>query len=249
MTRIIGRLDVKGRRLIKGIQYEGVRVIGDALDYVRKYYASGIDELVYIDAVASLYGRPSMDELLKDTVEEVFVPVTAGGGVNTVDDVRSLLSSGADKVAINTGAIRNPSLISEIADRFGSQCVVISIQAKQTDTKKWEAYVECGREKTGIDVIEWARKVEELGAGEILLTAIDKDGTYRGGGDIPLVRQVSEFANIPVIASGGIGSSEDVSKLIDAGYADALAIGKALHFERLDMVSIRQAIKNTKRGG
>ncbi|NKB75849.1 MAG: imidazole glycerol phosphate synthase subunit HisF [Gammaproteobacteria bacterium] len=247
MTRIIGRLDVKGRRLIKGIQYEGVRVIGDALDYARKYYAAGIDELVYIDAVASLYGRPSMSQLLKDTVEEVFVPVTAGGGVNTVDDVRLLLSSGADKVAINTGAIRNPSLISEIADRFGSQCVVISIQAKQTATDKWEAYVECGREKTGIDVIEWAKEVEKLGAGEILLTAIDKDGTYRGG-DIPLVQQVAGFANIPVIASGGIGSVEDVSDLIDSGYADALAIGKALHFERLDMASIRQAVKNTKRG-
>ena len=246
MTRVIGRLDVKGRRLIKGIQYEGVRVIGDALDFAKKYYANGIDELVYIDAVASLYGRPSMTELLKDTVEDVFVPVTAGGGINSVEDVRSLLSSGADKVAINTGAIRNPSLISEVAERFGSQCMVVSIQAKQIDSHKWEAYVECGRERTGVDVMEWAKKVEALGAGEILLTAIDKDGTYRGA-DLDLIRGVAQSAAIPVIASGGIGSEEDVVAAIDEGFADALAIGKALHFERLEMPEIRHAVSSCKR--
>ena len=246
MTRVIGRLDVKGRRLIKGIQYEGVRVIGDALDFAKKYYADGIDELVYIDAVASLYGRPSMTDLLKDTVQDVFVPVTAGGGINSVDDVRNLLSSGADKVAINTGAIRCPTLISEISDRFGSQCVVVSIQAKQIGDDKWEAYVECGRERTGVDVLEWAQKVESLGAGEILLTAIDKDGTYRGA-DLALTKLVAQSASIPVIASGGIGSEDDIIDAIDEGYADALAIGKALHFERLGMSEIRHAVSSCKR--
>ena len=238
MVRIIGRLDVKGRRLIKGVQYEGVRVIGDALDFAKKYYHQGIDELVYLDTVASLYGRPSMEELLVDTVEEVFVPVTAGGGVTSVEDVRRLLKSGADKVAINTAAMSNPHLISEVADKFGIQCVVASIQAKKIINNRWEAYVDCGRERTGVDVLEWATKVESLGAGEIMITSIDRDGTVKGA-DIDLVRSVSSSSSIPVIASGGIGSVDDFYEAVDYGLADAVAIGKALHFEQISISSIR----------
>lgn len=242
MIRVIGRLDVKGRRLIKGVQYEGVRVIGDALDYAKKYYTAGIDELIYIDAVASLYGRPSMGDLLIDTVEEVFVPVTAGGGVTTVDDVKMLLSSGADKVAINTAAVRRPELISEAAERFGSQCVVLSVQAKHLSDGKWEVYVECGREKTGLDVHDWVVKAEAMGAGEVLLTAIDQDGTCRGG-DVELIKTVSQAVNIPVIASGGLGSENDVKEIIEQGEANAVAIGKAFHFDTLSVQAAKQAVK------
>lgn len=240
MIRVIGRLDVKGRRLIKGVQYEGVRVLGDALDFAKKYYAAGIDELIYIDAVASLYGRPSMGDLLIDTVQEVFVPVTAGGGVSTVDDVAGLLASGADKVAINTAAIRHPELISQVADQFGSQCMVLSIQAKQLDNGQWEAYVECGREKTGIDVVEWAIKAEELGAGEILLSSIDKDGTGKGS-DLDLIKSVSSQVGIPVIATSGLGSKEDIQQAINS-QADAVAIGKAFHFDNMTVEQAKQAV-------
>ena len=241
MTRIIGRLDVKGQRLIKGVQYEGVRVLGNALDYAKKYYHQGIDELIYLDAVASLYGRPSMEELLINTVEEVFVPVTAGGGISSVDDVNRLLKSGADKVAINTAVISNPHLITEVADKFGIQCVVASIQAKKIKENRWEVYVDCGRERTGIDVLEWAAKVESLGAGEILITSIDRDGTVKGG-DVDLFRAVSSSSSIPVIASGGIGSVEDFYETVDTGLADAVAIGKALHFGEISISSIRNRI-------
>ena len=241
MIRVIGRLDVKGRRLIKGVQYEGVRVLGDAFDYAKDYYLQGVDELIYIDAVASLYGRPSMDDLLTDTVQEVFVPVTAGGGVSNVDDVKGLLSSGADKVAINTAAIRNPKLISDVAERFGSQCMVVSIQAKKLAENKWEAYIECGREKTGIDVLEWVAHVESLGAGEILLSSIDKDGTAKGG-DLELINAVSTHASIPVIASSGLGSTIDVERVIGQGNADAVAIGKAFHFDQLSIDAVKKTI-------
>ncbi|MGH1427748.1 MAG: imidazole glycerol phosphate synthase subunit HisF [Arenicella sp.] len=241
MIRVIGRLDVKGRRLIKGVQYEGVRVLGDALDYAKNYYSQGVDELIYIDAVASLYGRPSMGDLLIDTVQEVFVPVTAGGGVSSVEDVKSLLSSGADKVAINTSAVKTPTLISDVADKFGSQCMVLSVQAKKITDGKWEAYVECGREKTGLDVLEWAVQAESLGAGEILLSSIDRDGTAKGG-DLELVNMISTNVGIPVIASSGLGSVNDVTDVVESGKADAIAIGKALHFEELTIDAVKQVI-------
>jgi len=240
MIRVIGRLDVKGRRLIKGVQYEGVRVLGDALDYAKKYYSQGVDELIYIDAVASLYGRPSMGDLLIDTVEEVFVPVTAGGGVSSVSDVNDLLSSGADKVAINTSAVKEPTIISDVADKFGSQCMVLSIQAKKISDNHWEAFVECGREKTGLDVLEWAVKAEKLGAGEILLSSIDKDGTTKGC-DLELIKTISTNVGIPVIASSGVGSVNDVIDAVEIARADAVAIGKALHFEEL----LIDDVKNT----
>ena len=239
--RVIARLDTKGRRLIKGIQFEGVRVIGDALDFATHYYQNGIDEIIYIDAVASLYGRPSMSGLLEDTVEKVFVPVTAGGGITTVDDVSTLLAKGADKVAINTGIVKNPDLIRQVSDRFGSQCMVVSIQAKLIGPNQWEVYTDCGREKSGIDVLDWARTCEQLGAGEILITSVDKDGTLSGP-DYDLVGMVTKAVGVPVVASGGIAEQTHIEHLVQQVNADAIAIGRALHIQTLKIDNIKDTI-------
>ena len=167
--RIIARLDIKGSRLIKGIRLEGLRVIGDPEQAAVRYYQNGADELLYLDAVASLYGRNSLNELLRNTRGKVFVPVTAGGGIRSVEDAAELLAAGADKVAINTAALNKPELIAELSEAFGSQCVVLSVQARKKAPNSWEAMAECGREKTGWDVLEWIQKAESLGCGEILL--------------------------------------------------------------------------------
>lgn len=241
MFRVIARLDIKGSRLIKGIRYEGLRVIGDAWDFAQRYYQQGADELLYIDAVASLYGRNGLNDLLTRTVANLFVPVTAGGGIRSVEDAAALLRNGADKIAINTFAVERPPIISEIAERFGAQCVVVSIQAKKTATG-WEAYTECGREHTGLDVVEWAQRVESLGAGEILLTSIDHDGTMKGG-DLALVQAVAGAVNVPVIASGGIGTPDHAAAMQKAGRADALAVGAALHHARTSVWDIKQKIE------
>jgi imidazole glycerol-phosphate synthase subunit HisF len=241
MPRLIARLDIKGQRLIKGVQYEGVRVLGDAFDVAKSYYEQGIDEIVYIDSVASLYGRPAMGELLDKTVREVFVPVTAGGGVRTVGDAAMLLGAGADKVAINTGAVQNPELISELASQYGSQCVVLSVQAKQTGASQWEVYVDCGREKTGKSVSEWVLEAEKLGAGEIFLSSIDRDGTLQGP-DMGLIAMVSLSVNIPVIASSGFSSVIQISEALGSAHASAVAVGKALHSNILSISEIKESL-------
>jgi imidazole glycerol-phosphate synthase subunit HisF len=241
MPRLIARLDVKGQRLIKGVQYEGVRVLGDAFNVAKSYYEQGIDEIVYIDSVASLYGRPVMGELLDKTVQEVFVPVTAGGGIRTVDDAAMLLGAGADKVALNTGAVKSPELISELASHYGSQCVVVSVQAKQTGGSHWEVYVDCGREKTGKSVGDWVLEAEKLGAGEIFLSSIDCDGTLQGP-DMGLIDMVSQSVNIPVIASSGFSSVSQISAAIKSGHASAVAVGKALHSNILSISEIKESL-------
>ena len=221
--RLISRLDIKGPNLIKGVHLEGLRVLGDPNDFATKYYKHNIDEILYIDSVASLYGRNNLSEILKKTAENIFVPITAGGGLRSIDDVRNILRCGADKVAINSAAVKDPGLIQKVSSVFGSQCMVLSIQAKKISEKKWEVLVESGREKTGIDVIDWAKEGVSLNAGEILLTSIDKEGT-KSGFDLDLIKHVTSAISIPVIASGGMGNLSDAKDVIIESNADAIAI-------------------------
>lgn len=238
--RIIPRLDIKGSNLIKGIRLEGLRVIGDPQEYAVKYYRAGADELIYMDVVASLYGRNNLSDIISRAAENVFIPITVGGGIRSVDDARHILRSGADKVAINTAAVARPELISEVANRFGSQAMVLSVEAKQTAPGKWEAYTDNGRERTGLDAIEWVQRGVALGAGEILLTAIDREGT-RQGFDLDLIRQVSQSVTVPIIASGGMGSTDDLVAAAREGLADAVAMADVLHYNRLSLHDIREA--------
>lgn len=238
--RIVARLDIKGPNLIKGIHLEGLRALGDPQIYAKKYYEQGVDELVYMDVVASLYGRNSLHDIVRRTAHDVFVPLTVGGGLRSIDDVRDILRAGADKVAINTAALRRPDLIREVSKVFGSQCMVLSIEAKRQTNGAWHAYTDNGREKTGLDVIEWARRGVELGAGEILLTSVDQEGT-RKGFDIELMRAVSDAVPVPVIASGGMGSVDHFIGVVTEGRVDAVAMADILHYERKALPDIRQA--------
>lgn len=227
--RIIPRLDIKGPNVVKGVHLEGLRVLGRPEMFARKYYEDQADELLYIDSVASLYGRNNLEEIVKRTAENIFIPLTVGGGIDSVDEVRRLLRVGADKVAINTAAIRNPDLIAESARAFGSQCIVVSIQAKMRASGKYECLTDNAREKTGIDVIEWAKRAESLGAGEILLTSVDREGTGKGY-DIELVAAVSRLVSIPVIACGGAGSQEHIRDVVLQGKADAVSAASIFHY-------------------
>lgn len=238
--RIIPRLDIKGPNLIKGIRLEGLRVVGDPQEYAIRYYEEGADELIYMDIVASLYGRNNLSDIISRVVKDVFIPITVGGGIRSVDDAKHILRSGADKVAINTAAIARPDLISEVARRFGSQAMVLSVEAKQVAEKKWEAYINNGRERTGVDVIEWVCRGVELGAGEILLTAVDREGT-RSGFDVDLISAVCGAVDVPVIASGGMGSVEHFTAAAANGRADAIAIADVLHYRRMSLGDIRTA--------
>jgi len=238
--RLIPRLDIKGPNLIKGIHLEGLRVIGDPQEFARRYYEQGADELLYVDVVASLYGRNSLHDIVQRAARDIFVPLTVTGGLRSVDDVRKVLRSGADKIGINTAAIKRPELIREVARKFGSQSMVLSIEAKSLEQGRWEAYTDNGREPSGLDVVEWAQRGVELGAGEILLTSVDCEGT-RQGFDIELVKAVSSAVSVPVIASGGMGQLSDVGKVVHEGYADALAMADILHYGRTTIGEIRAA--------
>lgn len=240
--RIIARLDIKGANLIKGIHLEGLRVIGAPNEHAKRYYDQGVDELIYMDCVASLYGRNHLSEIVRSAAENIFVPMTVGGGIRSVDDVTQILRAGADKVAVNTAAVANPQLITEIARRFGSQCMVLSIEAKQVGPERWEAYTDNGREQTGLDVIEWVKRGIAMGAGEVLLTSVDREGT-RKGFDVALVRAVTAEASVPVIASGGLGKPEDFVEVVRNGGADAVAMADILHFKRAQIGDIRAVAK------
>lgn len=237
-VRLIARLDIKGPNLIKGIHLEGLRVIGDPQEYARRYYEQGADELIYMDTVASLYGRNNLTDIVRRAAQDVFVPMTVGGGVRSVDDVRTLLRAGADKVAINTAATKQPKLISDVAQRFGSQCMVLSIEAKRKTRGTWEVYTDNGRERTGLDLCEWAVQGVERGAGEVLLTSVDQEGTARGF-DIDLVATVSSLVTVPVIASGGMGCPEHLLEVVKKGNADAAAMAHVLHYEKLTVSMVR----------
>jgi len=243
-VRLIARLDVKAPNLVKGIQLEGLRKMGDPNEFASKYYLQGIDEIFYADIVASLYERNSLLDIIEKTTDNVFVPITVGGGLRSVDDVAAVLRAGADKVSINTAAIKRPEIISEIAMRFGSQCMVLSIQAKK-HTDHWEAYYDNGREHSQFDAIKWAKRGEELGAGEIMLTSVDREGTAKGF-DIALVKAVTDEVNIPVIASGGMGKLDDVLPVIEDGHADAVAMAHVLHYNQLTVDAVRQFCINEK---
>jgi len=239
--RLIPRLDIKGPNLIKGIHLEGLRVVGDPQEHARRYYEQGADELIYMDIVASLYGRNSLREIVSRTAQDVFIPLTVGGGVRSVDDVRELLRAGADKVAINTAAVKRPELITEVSRTFGSQCMVLSIEAKRIGPGRWEVFTDNGRERTGLDVVAWAKKAVSLGAGEILLTSVDQEGT-RKGFDIELVKAVADTCSIPVIASGGMGSVDHLEDVCTRGGANAVAMADILHYRLMELTLIRENV-------
>lgn len=241
--RIIPRLDIKGPNLIKGIRLEGLRVMGDPHSFAVRYYEAGADELIYMDVVASLYGRNNLSDIISRAADQVFIPITVGGGIRSVDDARHILRSGADKVAVNTAAIARPELISDIAHKFGSQAMVLSIEAKMITPVSWEVYTDNGRERTALDVVEWAARAVSLGAGEILLTSVDREGT-RKGFEIDLIRLVREAVSVPVIASGGMGSLDDFVEAAREGGADAVAMADVLHYDRLSVAEIRAAALN-----
>jgi cyclase len=236
--RIIPRLDIKGPNLIKGIRLEGLRVVGDPHEFALRYYEQGADELVFMDIVASLYQRNNLTDIIARAANRVFIPITVGGGIRSLGDVNTLLRSGADKVAINTAAIARPALITEVSKRYGAQCMVLSVEAKQNGPGRWEAYTDNGREHTGLDVVAWIEKAVALGAGEILLTAVDKEGT-RKGLDLDLLRAVTARVKVPVITSGGFGPVEDLAGAAAAG-ASGVAIADALHWKRTTVPEIKQ---------
>ena len=245
--RLIARLDIKGPNLIKGIHLEGLRVLGSPNEHALRYYFQGADELIYMDCVASLYGRNHLGDIIKAAAKDMFVPMTVGGGIRSVDDATEILRAGADKVAVNTAAVANPQLISDIAQRFGNQCMVLSIEAKKVDPDHWEVYTDNGRERTGLDVVEWVKCGVAMGAGEILLTSVDREGTRRGF-DIELVKAVSAAVAVPVIASGGMGKPEDLLAVVNEGGADAVAMADILHYKRAEIVDIRAIAENAGLG-
>lgn len=241
--RIIARLDIKGPNVVKGVHFEGLRVIGDPITLAKRYADQGAHEILYIDTVASLYGRNQLEELIRETAEEIFIPITAGGGIRSLEDVRKLLNAGADRIAINTHALHQPNLISAIAEKYGSQAITVSIQAKRNATG-WEAYAESGRERTGMSVIGWANKAVAEGAGELLITSIDRDGTMKSF-DTELYEQID--VSVPVVACGGLGKLSDTEV-----HADAIACASVLHYDKLTIGEIdeyvnQEQLSDTKR--
>ncbi|MCL6415598.1 imidazole glycerol phosphate synthase cyclase subunit [Aestuariirhabdus sp. Z084] len=233
-TRVIARIDVKNEHAIKGIHLEGLRKVGDPNEMAKSYYSDGVDEIIFMDAVAAYYDRNSLSHIIEEACKDVFVPITVGGGIRTVEDIRKALSSGADKVAINTKAISDPDFIVKASKMFGSQCIVVSIDGKKKSSGQWEAYTDNGREPSGLDVIKWASESEKLGAGEIMLTSIDSEGTKKGF-DLELCDAVSKAVSIPVIASGGAGTYDHISSLLRSSNVDAIAMASLLHYKLSDI--------------
>jgi imidazole glycerol-phosphate synthase subunit HisF len=230
--RIIPRLDIKGPNLVKGVHFEGLRVLGKPEHFARHYFEQGADELIYMDAVASLYGRNSLGAIIERTSKEIFIPLCVGGGLRSVDDIRAVLRAGADKVSINTAAIARPELIREASRAFGSSTVVVSIEAIRRADGTYEAYTDYGREHSGKEVAAWAVQAVELGAGELVVTSIDREGTG-GGYDLALTRRIAELVPVPVIASGGAGSAAHVCEVVQDGLADAVSLASLLHYNHL----------------
>ena len=233
--RIIPRLDVKGANLIKGIRLEGLRVVGDPHAFALRYYAQGADELIFMDIVASLYQRNNLTDIIARAADQIYIPITVGGGIRSLADVHTMLRSGADQVAINTAAIARPELVS---GRYGSQCMVLSVEAKRCGPHQWEAYTDNGREHTGLDVVSWIERAVKLGAGEVMLTAVDQEGT-RKGLDIELMQAVNSRVSVPVIASGGFSDPLDLKRASDVG-TSGVAIADALHWQRTTIAEVKQ---------
>lgn len=243
LKRIIPCLDVTDGRVVKGTNFVNLRDAGDPVELAELYDDEGADELVFLDITASSDGRETMLNVVRNVAEKVFIPFTVGGGIRTVEDMRRMLKAGADKVAINTAAIKNPELIKEGAVKFGSQCIVVAIDAKQVGDNRWEIYTHGGRNPTGIDAVEWARKVEELGSGEILLTSMDRDGTKEGF-DIELTRTIAESVRIPVIASGGVGTLDHIAEGLTEGKADAALAASIFHFRKYSIKETKEYLKD-----
>ncbi|MCZ6685735.1 MAG: imidazole glycerol phosphate synthase subunit HisF [Candidatus Dadabacteria bacterium] len=227
--RIIPCLDVKDGRVVKGVNFVNLRDAGDPVEIAKKYSDEGADEICFLDITASNEERETMIDVVERTAGQVFVPLTVGGGVRTLDDVRQILLAGADKVSINTAAVKNPDFVKEAADKFGSQCIVVAIDARSVGDSKWEVFTHGGRNPTGIDAVQWAQKMEDYGAGEILLTSMDKDGT-KSGYDLPLTKTISRNLRIPIIASGGAGNLEHLSDGVKLGEADAVLVASIFHY-------------------
>jgi len=231
-VRIIPRLDIKGPNLVKGIHLEGLRVLGKPSDFAKYYYEQGADELMFMDVVASLYERNSLHDIISETAKSIFIPITVGGGIRTLNDIKSMLRIGADKVSINTAAIKRPEFIREASEEFGSSTIVISIEAIKNTDGKYYAFIDNGREYTGMEVVEWAQKVQSLGAGEIVITSVDREGTGKGI-DLELTKSIFESVSIPIIAHGGIGCADDVKSALETDSIDSIAMGSSIHYEAL----------------
>lgn len=240
LLRLIARLDIKGPNLIKPIRFEGLRVVGDPAVYAKRYAEAGADELLFVDTVATLYGRNQLTELLERTTHDAFVPVTVAGGISSMGEAAALFNAGADKVALNTAAIREPSILCHLSDRLGCQAIVASIEAKKTP-HGWEAYTHNGREKTGKDAVKWAVEAVERGAGELLVTSIDQEGT-RAGFDLELIRTIAQRVEVPVTACGGMGSLVHLREAIGAG-ATGIASASALHYGLVTFEQMANVVK------
>tara|TARA_B110000211_G_C14055139_1_gene542982 strand:+ start:603 stop:1442 length:840 start_codon:yes stop_codon:yes gene_type:complete len=227
-TRIIPRLDIKGPNLVKGIHLEGLRVLGKPSDFAKYYYENGADELMLMDVVASLYERNSLHDIISETAKNNFIPITVGGGIRSLNDIKNILRAGADKVCLNTAAIKNPEFIKKASREFGSSTIVVSIEAIK-DNDKYKAYTDNGREYTGLDVFEWAQRIDELGAGELVITSVDKEGTGKGF-DIELISKINNLVSIPVIAHGGSGKKEDVIDLVKSSAVNSVMISSMFHY-------------------
>ena len=238
---MIARLDIKGPNLIKGVHLEGLRVVGDPIDFASEYYQEGIDEILFMDAVASLYGRNHLGAIISQTAQDIFVPITVGGGIRSAKDARDVLNSGADKIAINSAAVVRPELIREVAEDFGSQATVLSVEAKKNHNGTWEVYTDNGREKSGRLVTEWIEEGVSLGAGEILVTSVDREGTGKGF-DISLMHKISTIVTVPVIASGGMGKMSDIHELISGSEISAIAIANSLHYKKVTIQEVKSEI-------
>jgi cyclase len=239
--RIIPRLDIKGPNLIKGIHLEGLRIMGNPYEFAMRYYREGADELLYIDIVASLYQRNNLTDIVRNTARDIFIPMTVGGGIRTLDDIRTLLRCGADKVSINTAAVARPEFIREAAETFGSQCITVAIDFKLWPDGSYRVYTDNGRQQTSFSAYGWAIQAAELGAGELLLTSIDREGTEQGF-EVELVRRIAQAVTIPVIAGGGAGSVKHIAEVIEVGRADAVAAASVFHYNRFSVTSLKQAL-------
>ena len=240
--RIIPCLDIKDGKTVKGVQFEDLRIAGDPVELAKKYVSDGADELVFLDITATLEGRKTLIELVEKLSLEINIPFTIGGGISSVQDVEALLKAGADKVSLNTAAVKNPELLAEGAKRFGRQCIVLAVDARRSGDSTWEVYINGGRTPTGMDVIEWIKRGVELGAGEILLTSMDKDGT-KDGYDIPLTKAVSEAVKVPVIASGGAGELEHFGQVLTEGKADAVLAASVFHYGQFTVGQVKEYLK------
>ncbi len=240
--RIIPCLDVKEGRVVKGTSFVNLRDAGDPVELGIFYDQQGADELIFLDITASAQKRKTVIEMVEKTAENVFIPFTVGGGISTLEDIRNILKAGADKVSINTAAVKNPDLIKEGAKKFGSQCIVVAIDAKKVGEDTWEVYIHGGRTPTGIDAVGWAKRAEKLGAGEILLTSMDKDGT-KDGYDVELTRAISTQVNIPVIASGGAGEKRHFSEIFKNGKADAALAASVFHYKQFTIEEVKRYLQ------